>query len=218
MNLPGNPPCGKSRPWMVPRYANFLPLREHLIQIEEHITHHGPRRKIDWVHARGDRPQRIGGQSLGFLGMGCVILMCLVEQLDQPARTSATDGGSSKRRGSHTAPCSRSGAPFLHDAPGQCLGGFHIDGVVEGNQSLQRRVGARAAHGANGAAGSVKRDHGRIGRGPTPVGVQAAAIFVGAGAIRPVGAGAKSGGKAELGLRRTHRWPIHFRAQQPTHE
>ena len=101
------------------------------------------------------------------------------------------------------------------DAAGESLRGLDVDGVVQGDEGLQWRVGSRAADGADFAVRRIERGHRRVRVRATPFGVEAASEFVLARAGHPVGAAAERGGEAARRLRRFRRRAVHLRAEQP---
>ena len=100
-------------------------------------------------------------------------------------------------------------------AAGERLRGFEIDGVVERDERLERRVRLVAAQRADLAVRRVEGRQRGIRRGAAPLGVERAAVHVFAGAVLPVEAAAEGRRETEVRLRRTHRRAVHFARKQP---
>ena len=96
------------------------------------------------------------------------------------------------------------------------MGGLDEYGVVEGDEGLQRGVGAVPADDADFPVGRVKGGHGGVGAGAAPGGVDAASVLVLALTGFPVDLSTEGSFEPQVGLGWVDRVAIHLRAKQAT--
>ncbi len=145
----------------------------------------------------GEGAEGFGGEGFGFFGVGGEVGLGVGEDLEEGGGFFF-GGGAAEGEFEEVIEAGGVGGEggVGEEEAGEGLVGLDEDGVVEGDEGLQRGVGAAAADHADFAVAGVEGREGGVGGVAADFGVEAAAMFVGAVADDPVVAAAEGGTEA----------------------